>query len=207
MHAPHSHHSNRPPLHPQQPTLIDYETQLNDQYLDPPTPGGFGPSRHWPISYLHKEAPPNDTLHDSKVNYRSTSNSNTNFGLNSINSAQSTKSNDIKPFLTNSRNKSDETLYLRIPLPSDSSDKMQKTRSTDNNKNLESEQKQNIPNKNTAARSETGINNANINKDDQKPQTLTHSFVTRMDKTLPVNNQHQRRARITKGLVEAVPPP
>lgn len=56
---------DRPPPPPttqsSRPSLDQYEQQFQSQYLDPPKPGGFGQPRHWPVSYLHKELPFNES--------------------------------------------------------------------------------------------------------------------------------------------------
>ncbi|GLV39891.1 uncharacterized protein CBL_08045 [Carabus blaptoides fortunei] len=54
--------SSRPEPRPPRPSLDEYEDKFHQQFLDPPKPGGFGPARHWPVSYLHKELPPNTTM-------------------------------------------------------------------------------------------------------------------------------------------------
>lgn len=50
-------------------SLNKYEAVFDQQFLDPPKPGGFGHSRHWPVSYLHKEGPPNATADIIDVGY------------------------------------------------------------------------------------------------------------------------------------------
>lgn len=57
------------PLHAR-PNLHQYEQIFDNQFLDPPKPGGLAQlktlPRHWPVSYLHKETPPN-AANDSQI--------------------------------------------------------------------------------------------------------------------------------------------
>lgn len=57
-----AHHQPQGPSHhqPQGPTHHHPKPQgiTEEDFLDPPRPGGFGEPRYWPVAYLHKEPPP-----------------------------------------------------------------------------------------------------------------------------------------------------
>nr|XP_022915111.1 uncharacterized protein LOC111425362 [Onthophagus taurus] len=122
---------NATPLEPEpKPSLNEYENHFNDLFLDPPKPGGFGQARHWPVSYLHKEGPPNATISIDN-----------NFSLGRMKEARESKlepkfeaiknlidvikTNDlenVKYQITNDSNKVDDVLHVQIPLPSNFTD-------------------------------------------------------------------------------------
>lgn len=93
--------------------------QFDSQFLEPPKPGGFGQPRHWPMSYLHKEMPPNNT-NDSEPRLMKTGReSNPKFAA-IQNLIEIIKSNDLKNVqyqITNESNKQDDILFVKIPLP------------------------------------------------------------------------------------------
>ncbi|XP_066142349.1 uncharacterized protein [Euwallacea fornicatus] len=102
----------QPPL--PNPSLDHYEEQFNNEFLNPPKPGGFGQPKRWPVAYLHKELPPdvNSTTEDDSRSSRAD------------NSAEAIKSlitvlnnTNFQYNVSNIGNKSDDTLYVKIPLP------------------------------------------------------------------------------------------
>ncbi|XP_008195826.1 uncharacterized protein LOC663405 [Tribolium castaneum] len=115
---------DRPPAPPTRPpprpTLDEYEMQFESQFLDPPKPGGFGQPRHWPLSYLHKEMPPNSTDSDSRL-MKAVQGRDSNPKFAAIqNLIDIIKSNDLKNVqyqITNESNKHDDILFVKIPLP------------------------------------------------------------------------------------------
>lgn len=121
--------------------------QFDNQFLDPPRPGGFGQPRHWPVSYLHKEMPPVANSDEDGPILKNISNK-----LSAIeNLINVIKSNDLKNVefhIANNTNKN-EILFVRIPLPTNltndtsiqQSEKMtkmdeNKVNNTSSNKNL-----------------------------------------------------------------------
>lgn len=103
--------------HSPRPSLDEYEDKFNQQFLDPPKPGGFGPARHWPVSYLHKEMPPNATMDESdkKMSDKDAKNYK---AISSL--VDSIKANDLKNTkyqVTNQSNSADDVLFVRIPMP------------------------------------------------------------------------------------------
>ncbi|XP_044265917.1 uncharacterized protein LOC123012157 [Tribolium madens] len=124
---------NRPPLGsrpdrppapptrpPPRPSLDEYEMQFESQFLDPPKPGGFGQPRHWPLSYLHKEMPPNSTDSDSRLMKAVQGRENNPKYAAIQNLIDIIKSNDLKNIqyqITNESNKHDDILFVKIPLP------------------------------------------------------------------------------------------
>ncbi|KAK4885792.1 hypothetical protein RN001_002063 [Aquatica leii] len=117
-HVPDYHATSKPNFRPNRPPP-------DDHFLDPPKPGGFGQSRHWPISYLHKELPQNNSLPDMDSKFDSpkapkSRNIDTNYQAIG-NLIKTIKSNELK-LSTNGTNKSNSSLYVKIPLPSNSTD-------------------------------------------------------------------------------------
>lgn len=114
---------DRPPAVPTtpapKPTLDQYEQQFHSQFLEPPRPGGFGQPRHWPVSYLHKEGPYNesgDMFEMRMASLRSEDDSQSKAIHNVI---QIIKSNDVDGLLVTP--KSNDTFRLSIPLANSSS--------------------------------------------------------------------------------------
>ena len=111
------------PLPPSRPSLNEYEDQFDEQFLDPPKPGGFGQGRYWPISYLHKEQPPNaNASYDQKSDKRKTSDTKFEAIQNLINIIKSDDMRNIQFQITNGSNKADEILFVQIPLPTNLTD-------------------------------------------------------------------------------------
>ncbi|XP_030764944.1 uncharacterized protein LOC115889139 isoform X2 [Sitophilus oryzae] len=131
QHAPPPSHSpgyrpDRPnaPDKPEKPkpSLDQYEEQFDNQFLKPPKPGGFGEPRRWPVSYLHKENPTNDTETDVESSSNTIpSRKKENTKLAAIkNLIDVIKNNDFKNVqyhIANDSNKSDDVLFVKIPLP------------------------------------------------------------------------------------------
>ncbi|RZC35297.1 uncharacterized protein BDFB_009064, partial [Asbolus verrucosus] len=115
---------DRPPAPPTRPpprpSLDEYEMQFDTQFLDPPKPGGFGQPRHWPLSYLHKEMPPNNTDSEPRL-MKAVTGREPNPKFAAIqNLIDVIKSNDLKNIqyqITNESNKQDDILFVKIPLP------------------------------------------------------------------------------------------
>ncbi|KAK9876143.1 hypothetical protein WA026_011260 [Henosepilachna vigintioctopunctata] len=110
-----------PQERPPQPSLNEYEMQFDEQFLAPPKPGGFGQPRHWPVSYLHKDRPPNIT--DSKTRLLTPGeNKESKSKLSAIQSLiDIINSNELKNVqyqITNESNVKDDILFVKIPLPS-----------------------------------------------------------------------------------------
>ncbi|CAH0551802.1 unnamed protein product [Brassicogethes aeneus] len=125
-------HSIPPPL----TNLEDYEHQFDNEFLKPPKPGGFGQPRHWPVMYLHKEMPPNntDTPPPQKMEMRMDTTNQTNPKYAAIqNLINVIRSNDLKNVqyhISNESNKQDDILFVKIPLPTNF------TKETSNTKNV-----------------------------------------------------------------------
>jgi hypothetical protein len=125
---------DRPPAPPTrpppQPSLDEYEMQFESQFLDPPKPGGFGQPRHWPLSYLHKEMPPNSTDSDSRL-IKASQGRDPNPKFAAIqNLIDIIKSNDLKNVqyqITNESNKEDDILFVKIPLPTNFTEETKKS--------------------------------------------------------------------------------
>nr|CAH7744175.1 unnamed protein product [Callosobruchus chinensis] len=106
-----------PPLAPQPtPSLNQYEQQFDDEFLSlkpPKLPAGLSQSRHWPISYLHKEMPPNTTDNESQLTKDSPK------YLAIQNLINVIKNNDLQnlEYHISNESKSDDILFVRIPLP------------------------------------------------------------------------------------------
>lgn len=134
---------DRPPAPPeipsQQPSLDQYEEQFESQFLDPPKPGGFGQSRYWPVSYLHKEMPLLNANSSQFESEHKNKKDDLNPKLTAIqNLIHIIKSNDLKNVkyqISNDSSKSDDVLFVKIPLPSNFS---QET-GTEKIENLDSE--------------------------------------------------------------------
>lgn len=114
---------DRPTAPPRQqpigPSLDEYEKQFDNQFL-PPKSGEIGPPRHWPVSYLHMEKPPNGT--ESKFEQMKMPKSedlNPKFAAiqNLIEIIKSNDLNNIKYQIANDSNKDDDILFVKIPLP------------------------------------------------------------------------------------------
>lgn len=113
----------RPPSQPPQETIIEHHPQSNNHFLDPPKPGGFGQGRHWPISYLHKEPPPNDTSSFYKSEYVKSPqarNSDSKYAAiaNLIDVIKTDEVKNLNYQVSNDSDKTDDVLYVKIPLPS-----------------------------------------------------------------------------------------
>lgn len=111
------------------PSLNEYEAQFNQQFLEPPKPGGLGQPRHWPISYLHKEMPPNETvalspppLKMDRIQFAKKLNPKFEAIQNLIDIIKSNDLNNIQYQITNESNKADDILYVKIPLPNNITD-------------------------------------------------------------------------------------
>lgn len=113
---------DRPPAPPKavplQPSLNQYEEQFENEFLEPPRPGGFDQSRHWPVSYLHKEMPLNanssqfehkDERSDLKPKFAAIQNL--------IDIIKSNDLKDVKYQISNDTTRSDDALFVKIPLP------------------------------------------------------------------------------------------
>lgn len=114
---------DRPPAPPKdlplQPSLNQYEQQFENEFLEPPKPGGFDTSRHWPVSYLHKEMPFN--ANSSQFEHKDEkSDLNPKFAAiqNLIEIIKSNDLKDVKYQITNDTSRSDDALFVKIPLPS-----------------------------------------------------------------------------------------
>ncbi|KAB0805027.1 hypothetical protein PPYR_01997 [Photinus pyralis] len=107
---------NRPSFRPDRPPVEDH-------YLDPPKPGGFGQTRHWPISYLHKELPQNDSLPDidptfdfQKLPKARNVDKNEAIG-NVIKTIQSNELKNAEYTVLTATNNASDNLPFKIPLP------------------------------------------------------------------------------------------
>lgn len=111
-----------PKENPPSPSLDEYEKQFDTQFTSPPNTGGMEPSRHWPVSYLHMEKPPNDTQSQSKFEQMKMPKStdlNPKFAAiqNLIEIIKSNDLNNIKYQISNASNMDDDILFVKIPLP------------------------------------------------------------------------------------------
>lgn len=126
----------------EKPNLNQYEEIFSHQFLDPPKPGGFQQlktlPRHWPVSYLHKETPPNATVDIESVRIEDKNsrkfNRNQNQNNNAVNNLKQTIKTEEKEY-TNSSNiltqeslskDEDELLLVRIPMPVTSNENKEK---------------------------------------------------------------------------------
>lgn len=124
----------RPTKQPIRPSLDEYENKFDSQFLEPPKPGGFntpqgfGQPRHWPVNYLHKEIPPNETVAmppppptstQMPVGFTNDNNNNQKFQAiqNLIDIIKSNDLNNVQYQISNHSNKKDDVLYVKIPLP------------------------------------------------------------------------------------------
>ncbi|XP_050305969.1 uncharacterized protein LOC126743078 [Anthonomus grandis grandis] len=121
---PHTHgyRPDRPsaPLRPEgpKPSLDEYEQQFDSEFLSPPKPGGFGQPRRWPVSYLHKEMPPNNTQPDAKSSrVESPENSKLSAIKSLIDVIKNTEVENVQYHISNDSKKSDDILYVKIPIP------------------------------------------------------------------------------------------
>ncbi|GJQ86810.1 hypothetical protein Trydic_g5597 [Trypoxylus dichotomus] len=118
-----------PPL-PYKPTpsLDEYEEQFDHFFLDPPKPGGFGQARYWPVSYLHKEMPPNaSSALEQKFGRMSMDDDVTvkpRFQAiqNLIDVINANDLNNIKYEISNTSSRADDVLHVQIPLLSEFSE-------------------------------------------------------------------------------------
>lgn len=127
-----------PETPPQQPSLNVYEEQFDNQFLDPPKPGGFGPSRHWPVSYLHKETPFSSNSSQFEFEDKNKKDDlNPKFAAikNLIDIIKSNDLKNVKYQISNDSSKPDDVLFVKIPLPANFS---QET-GTEKTGNLDSE--------------------------------------------------------------------
>lgn len=114
---------NRPPGittdPPPKPSLDEYEAQFDNEFLQPPKPGGFGQPRHWPVSYLHKEMPPNATASSPKKMDMKVEDTNPKYAAiqNLINVIKANDLNNVQYHISNESNKQDDILFVKIPLP------------------------------------------------------------------------------------------
>lgn len=93
------------------PSLNEYESEFNRQFLDPPKPGGFGEPRYWPVSYLHKEQPP-EAGNATEFKYDRMKDGRINAIHNLITIIKSNTLKDIKYEINN-----DTNLLIQVPLP------------------------------------------------------------------------------------------
>ncbi|KAJ8924277.1 hypothetical protein NQ315_007069, partial [Exocentrus adspersus] len=106
---------------PPTPSLDEYEKLFDNQFLDPPKPGGFGgfiQARHWPVSYLHKEMPPNHT--DSEPRFlRMETKDNPKYAAiqNLIQVIKNNDLNNVQYHISNESNNANDILFVKIPLP------------------------------------------------------------------------------------------
>lgn len=114
---------DRPPAPPKVlppgPSLNEYEAQFDKEFLEPPKPGGFGPPKHWPVSYLHKYMPPNVTATSQNKTARMQMPPSPKFAA-IQNLIEIIKSNDLKNIkyqITNDSNQKEDALFVKIPLP------------------------------------------------------------------------------------------
>ncbi|XP_044744139.1 uncharacterized protein LOC123306292 [Coccinella septempunctata] len=120
----------RPPAPPHERppefSLDEYEMQFDQEFLAPPKPGGFGQPRHWPVSYLHKQMPPNITDSEPRM-MKPKSGNEPNSKLTAIQSLiDIINSNELKNVqyqITNESNSKDDVLFVKIPLPTNFTDK------------------------------------------------------------------------------------
>lgn len=121
------------PLH-ENPSLHQYEQIFSHQFLDPPKPGGFGQlktlPRHWPVSYLHKESPPNATadIVEEKDNRKLNRSQNKYNAINNL--MQTIKDEEKRPLSAKiqkqdmpSKEEEEELLLVRIPMTESPQDK------------------------------------------------------------------------------------
>lgn len=112
---------NRPPAPPTapppRPSLDEYELEFENQFLDPPKPGGFGQSRRWPVMYLHNEMPPNATEGPRKFSDMGDPNPKLAAIQNLIDVIKSNDLKNVQYQITNESNTKDDVLFVRIPLP------------------------------------------------------------------------------------------
>lgn len=195
--------------------MEDYETPHDNHFLDPPKPGGFGQSRHWPLSYLHKEMPPNDTTtSDPKFDFvKVPKGRNIDTKYEAIaNLIDVIKSNEPKSVLYQTANKSenpDDILYVQIPLPTNfstdfKSEKLTKQESGVTDKLeavdlLQPNENRNISNSSHKASPQTSrngrlLNFRNANGTDKRP-VYTRSYITKTNRTA-INNQRRARENI-----------
>ncbi|KAL3288837.1 hypothetical protein HHI36_003284 [Cryptolaemus montrouzieri] len=191
---------NRPPAppheRPPEPSLDEYEMQFDQQFLAPPKPGGFGQPRHWPVSYLHKDMPPNITDSEPRL-MKSGQNKDTHAKLNAIQSLiDIINSNDLKNVqyqITNESNSMDDILFVKIPLPTNftKQDNAERANSNINTEDLKLEAI-NIfePQKNTSKRFTKALelmpvagSDNNNNKVNSFVPTYRRGYVTRTNVT------------------------
>ncbi|XP_045460590.1 uncharacterized protein LOC123671006 [Harmonia axyridis] len=112
---------DRPPAPPNErppgPSLDEYEMQFDQQFLAPPKPGGFGQPRHWPVSYLHKQMPPNITDSEPRLMKPKGENSKLTAIQSLIDIINSNELKNVQYQITNESNSKDDILFVKIPLP------------------------------------------------------------------------------------------
>lgn len=181
---------DRPPppstIHPPKPSLDQYEEQFQNQFLDPPKPGGFGQPRHWPVAYLHKESPFNESGYPA-LQFASMKQAKTNHDSSKVEAIENLiniiKSNDIDNVQYQiGNNKSDETLYVKIPLPTNFTTQTETSLNTQN-KDL------------SLARVDVDINNENRNiAVRENKRNKTTKAIDLENKNVPI----YRRGYVTK---------
>lgn len=110
------------------PNLGNYEAAFSQQFLDPPKPGGLPSGRHWPVSYLHKEGPPNATSDVPEEDTKKLNESNKYKAIDNMmkNIKSDDKSKDEYTIISTTTKKPEEEIFLvRIPMP-DSQNKTDK---------------------------------------------------------------------------------
>ncbi|KAF2894915.1 hypothetical protein ILUMI_11260 [Ignelater luminosus] len=202
---------DRPPP-PPLPTLEDYEPPHDNHFLDPPKPGGFGQSRHWPLSYLHKEMPPNDTTaSDPKFDFvKAPKGRNIHTEYEAIaNLIDVIKSNEPKSVQYQTANKtedSDDILYVQIPLPTNFSTDLKSEKLTKEESGVadkleavdllhpdENRNSSHSSNKSSPRASRNG--RMYVNGTDKRPAVYTRSYITKTNRTA-INNLRRARENI-----------
>lgn len=181
---------NRPPAPPTdpppRPSLNEYEMQFDNEFLDPPQPGGFGQPRHWPVSYLHKEMPPNV---DAKMGSMTMNGSDPKLSAieNLINVIKSNDLRNIEFHITNRSNKNDDVLFVRIPLPmSNVTNETTSTTTVKPEKMVKLEESKNSSSATEGKNATNLVSLEPIDVVDEKP-----AINIRSQKSLPVNNTFQ----------------
>lgn len=123
----------KPTRLPPKPSLDEYESQFEHQFLDPPKPGGFGLARHWPVAYLHKELPPDENVTEIKVSTTMVPKLRSYDGKNATfqaiqNLIDIIKATDAKmKYTTSNFSQDDAAVHIKIPLISKEENSMNKT--------------------------------------------------------------------------------
>lgn len=114
------YYHSRPESPHDRPTFGNYEIAFNQQFLDPPKPGGLNKGRHWPVSYLHKEGPPNATSDAPEENKnRKIDNINKYQAISTLmkNINEDKSKLDYTTVLSTSKQPEEEIFLVRIPMP------------------------------------------------------------------------------------------